>query len=79
MKFLRKLRDLTGKSAYQLAKDFEMNRSTIYDFEKKNDFKVIRYIANIQKSFNISWEAIGKLIDEEVHNNKKKKTTKGKK
>lgn len=65
MKLVRKVRDITGKTIYRLAKEVGCNTSTVYQWEAGAKSMRLDYLSKLREVSGLSWANFGKLIDEE--------------
>lgn len=72
MRFLKKLRESRGLTAYGMAKLLGMIPQTYLHYETKAKGIQLEILASIREKLELTWEELGKMIDIEVKDNNKK-------
>lgn len=71
MRFLKKLREDRGLTQYSMAKFLGLLTNTYVHYEEKAQGIKLEVLAHVRRKLDLSWNQLGKLIDEEVEANKK--------
>lgn len=66
MRFFRRLRDKLGLTKYEMARHLGILPQSYYYFEEKARGCSFEVLILIKQKLNLSWEEIGKLIEEEA-------------
>jgi transcriptional regulator with XRE-family HTH domain len=73
MRFLKKLREDRDLTQYGMAKYLGMLTNTYVHYEEKAQGIKLEVLSDLRKKLDLSWNQLGKLIDEEVEINRKGK------
>ena len=65
MKFLKKLREKRGLTFYGAAKKLGMIQQSYIHLENKAQGVKMKNLVAIKKEYNLSWDELGKLIEDE--------------
>ena len=71
MRFLRGLQDKAGLKPNRAAIMLGVPPQTYHYWLNNADSIKFEYLARIRKAFGLSWNELGKLIDEEIAQNKR--------
>lgn len=71
MRFLKKLREDRGLTQYSMAKFLGLLTNTYVHYEEKAQGIKLEVLSSVRRKLDLSWNQLGKLIDEEVEQNKK--------
>lgn len=72
MQFLKKLRDEKGLTQYAMAKYLGILQQTYIHYEREAKGIRLEVLGDIREKLGLTWEELGKLIDEERRSDKKK-------
>lgn len=78
MRFLKKLREDKGLSLYAMAKHLGMIQQTYIHYETKAQGIKLDTLVAIREKLELTWEQLGKLIEQDVRDARKKATSKDK-
>jgi transcriptional regulator with XRE-family HTH domain len=73
MRFLKKLREQKGLTQYAMAKHLGMIQQTYIHDENKGAGIKIETLSQIREKLGLSWDELGRLIDDEAKEQRKKK------
>ena len=76
MRFLRRLQDIKRLNPNQAALLLNVPSATYHYWLNKADTIHIKYLARIRSTFGLSWEELGRLIDDEIGQNQADSTSK---
>lgn len=62
---LKRIKDSRGYKSYRMAKDLGISQTSYNYLEKKAKGLQISMLCRIRKTFGMSWQTLGKMLDEE--------------
>lgn len=77
MRFLKKIRESEGLTAYGMAKKLGLIEQTYRHYEQKAEGIKLETLADLRVKLKLTWNDLGDMIDEEVRQNKKNRVKKG--
>ena len=66
MRFLKKLREDLGLKPYSMAKRLGLLTNTYVYYEEKAEGIKLEALSDIRRKLGLTWNQLGKMIDEEV-------------
>lgn len=73
MKFLKKIREDKGLTHYGMAKELGMIHQSYIQYETKAQGMKFASLCKLRKDLGLSWDQLGRLLDEEFGEKKGKK------